>query len=265
MTALNMARHRNNPAMPFWRMIKQGYDIFEVTREEPKVDVCGQHYVFNAVSPSGAPLTLNPRAACPAYKIQDEIASAVKAKETEDERKIAEYSQRGTTTVPVRMGTDGGMHAVFLARWKQKASWDSYSRPAKVIGAQPGDMGNNVNPPHAPGSTELAAAPALPADAESTESPWQKLTSSVSHAFSSRSAQAASAPQPQVAAAPAPKPRVAHNASASAKVAQKPAGKSDSKPQQVAEGPAEAPPAAAPASSGGFDNRWSAGADQNAH
>jgi hypothetical protein len=61
---------------------------------------------------------------------------------------------------------------------------------------------------------------------------------------------------------------VAHNASASAKVAQKPAGKSDSKPQQVAEGPAEAAPAAtnaAPASSGGFDGRWSAGADQNAH
>jgi hypothetical protein len=60
---------------------------------------------------------------------------------------------------------------------------------------------------------------------------------------------------------------VAHNAS-STKVAQKPAGKSDGKPQQVAEGPggqaAEATPAAAPAASGGFDNRWSAGIDQNA-
>ena len=48
MTALNMARHRNNPAMPFWRMIKQGNDVFETTRQEPKVDVCGKHYVFNA-------------------------------------------------------------------------------------------------------------------------------------------------------------------------------------------------------------------------
>jgi murein L,D-transpeptidase YafK len=272
MTPLNMARHRNNPAMPFWRMIKQGYDVFEVTREEPKVDVCDRHYVFNAVSPTGAPLTLNPHGACPAYRMPEEIASAVKAKETEDERKIAEYTQRGTATVPAHMGTDGGMHAVFLARWRQKASWDSYSRPAKVIGAQPGDMGNNVNPPHVPGSTELAAAPALPADAESTESPWQKLTASVSNAFGSRPAQAAPAPQPQVAAAPAPKAHVAHNAS-STKVAQKPAGKSDSKPQQVAEGPGgqagEATPAAAtspaPTSSGGFDGRWSAGADQNAH
>jgi murein L,D-transpeptidase YafK len=268
MTALNMARHRNNPAMPFWRMIKQGYDIFEVTREEPKVDVCDRHYVFNAVSPSGAPLALNPHGACPAYRLPEEIASAVKAKETEDDRKIAEYTQRGTGTVPVHMGTDGGMHAVFLARWKQKASWDSYSHPAKVIGAQPGDMGNNVNPPHVAGSTELASAPALPTDAESTESPWQRLTSSVSNAFGSQPAQAAATPQPQVAAAPAPKPHVAHNASPT-KVAQKPAGKSDSKPQQVAEGPADATPApattAAPASSGGFDNRWSAGPDQNAH
>src|SRR5246500_1685453 len=212
MTALNMARHRNNPAMPFWRMIKQGYDIFEVTREEPKVDVCDRHYVFNAVSPSGAPLTLNPQGACPAYRMPEEIASAVKAKEAEDDRKIAEYTQRGTGTGPVRMGTDGGMHSVFLARLKQKASWDSFSRPAKVIAAKPGDLDNNVSPPNAPGSTELAAAPALPADAESTESPWQKLTASVSNAFGSRPAQAAPAPQPQVAAAPAPK-RVAHNAS----------------------------------------------------
>ena len=263
MTALNMARHRNNPAMPFWRMIKQGSDIFEVTREEPKVDVCDRHYVFNAVSPSGAPLTLNPHGACPAYRLPEEIASAVKAKETEDDRKIAEYTQRGTATVPAHMGTDGGMHSVFLARWKQKASWDSFSRPTKVIGAQPGDMGNNVNPPHVPGSTELAAAPALPADAESTDSPWQRLTASVSHAFGSQPAQAASAPQSQLAAAPAPKAHVAHNAS-STKVAQKPAAKPDSN-QQVAQGPAEATPAAAPASSSGFDSRWSAGANQNAH
>jgi hypothetical protein len=272
MSALNMARHRNNPAMPFWRMIKHGYDIFEVAHEEPKVDVCDRHYVFDAVAPSGAPLTLNPHGACPAYRLPEEIASAVKAKEAEDDRKIAEYTQRGTATVPAHMGTDGGMHAVFLARLKQKASWDSFSRPSKVVGAQPGDMGNNVNPPREPGSTELAAAPALPADAESTESPWQKFTDSVSHAFSAQPAQATPAPQ-QVAAAPAPKQHVAHKASSSTKVAQgaKPAEKSqgsaDGKNQQVAEGsgaqaqPAEATPAAtnaAPASSSAFDSRWSA-------
>src|SRR5688572_26468754 len=55
MTPANMAKHRNNPNMPFWRMIKEGYDHFEVTRLEPKVDVCGKRYVFNAQGPNGQP------------------------------------------------------------------------------------------------------------------------------------------------------------------------------------------------------------------
>ena len=48
MTPANMAKHRNNPNIPFWRMIKEGYDHFEVTKLEPKVDVCERRYVFNA-------------------------------------------------------------------------------------------------------------------------------------------------------------------------------------------------------------------------
>jgi murein L,D-transpeptidase YafK len=40
--------HRNNPNMPFWRMLKEGSDHFEITRQEPKVDVCEKRYVFNA-------------------------------------------------------------------------------------------------------------------------------------------------------------------------------------------------------------------------
>src|SRR5271169_6798606 len=51
MTAVNMARHRNNPNMAFWRMIKEGNDHFEVTKHEPKVDVCDRHYVFDAAPP----------------------------------------------------------------------------------------------------------------------------------------------------------------------------------------------------------------------
>ncbi len=31
MTPLNMAKHRNSPHMAFWKMLKQGYDHFEVT------------------------------------------------------------------------------------------------------------------------------------------------------------------------------------------------------------------------------------------
>jgi len=35
MTPINMAKHPvNNPNMAFWKMIKEGYDHFEVTRQE---------------------------------------------------------------------------------------------------------------------------------------------------------------------------------------------------------------------------------------
>jgi murein L,D-transpeptidase YafK len=54
MTPRNMARHRNNPNMAFWRNLKEGYDHFEVTRQEPQVDVCERRYVFNAVAPNSS-------------------------------------------------------------------------------------------------------------------------------------------------------------------------------------------------------------------
>jgi murein L,D-transpeptidase YafK len=50
MTAENMARHRGNPNYEFWKMLKVGYDHFELTRTPPKVDVCNRQYVFNQVA-----------------------------------------------------------------------------------------------------------------------------------------------------------------------------------------------------------------------
>ena len=71
MTPTNMARHRNSPHMAFWRMLKQGYDHFEVTRREPKVDVCDRHYVFDAESNS----KFSAADHCPAYRVPEQIAS----------------------------------------------------------------------------------------------------------------------------------------------------------------------------------------------
>ncbi len=51
MTPLNMARHRTNPNMAFWKMLKEGNDHFEATHLEPKIDVCNRHYVFDAQQP----------------------------------------------------------------------------------------------------------------------------------------------------------------------------------------------------------------------
>lgn len=85
MTAENMAKHRDNPNVQFWQMLKVGSDNFEVTLKPPKVDVCGQRYVFNAESTR----PFVPTAKCPAYTVPDPIAQAVAAKEASDQQKFA--------------------------------------------------------------------------------------------------------------------------------------------------------------------------------
>jgi len=82
MTPVNMAKHRNNPNMPFWKMIKEGYDHFEVTRQEPKVDFCEKKYVFDAVKSPDAKRdpVFEASAKCPAYVMPDEVADAVRQK-----------------------------------------------------------------------------------------------------------------------------------------------------------------------------------------
>src|ERR1700760_1162075 len=85
-TPVNMAKHRNNPNMPFWKMIKEGWDHFEVTRQEPKVDFCEKKYVFDAVKAPNArnEPVFNASAKCPVYVIPDEIADAVRDRQQEE-------------------------------------------------------------------------------------------------------------------------------------------------------------------------------------
>ncbi|MDO8978491.1 MAG: murein L,D-transpeptidase family protein [Afipia sp.] len=118
MTAQNMARHRNSPHMAFWKMIKEGNDHFEVTKQEPKVDFCEKKYVFDAEKPAGAsrPLAFNASAQCPAYQVSPEIADAVQNKQRQDELKTAQLVSRGTPTARSRAGIDGGMHPVFASK-----------------------------------------------------------------------------------------------------------------------------------------------------
>ncbi len=122
MTPVNMAKHRNNPNMPFWRMLKEGNDHFEVMRLEAKVDVCEKRYVFDAEVPANAspaqPLTFNATARCPAYEVPQELAEAVAEKQKSDDAQTAQLIARGTPVTPVKTGTDGGMNAAFLSKYK---------------------------------------------------------------------------------------------------------------------------------------------------
>lgn len=120
MTALNMARHRNNPSMAFWRMLKEGTDQFEVTRQEPRVDVCGSHYAFGRTEGAGG---------C-AGRVPYAIEAAVRAKQDEDNRTFAALVNRGMPTVAVNTGSDGGMHPIFVAQLQPHTLIDTTGRPA---------------------------------------------------------------------------------------------------------------------------------------
>lgn len=92
MTAENLARRRNDPNFEFWKNLKEGADHFEVTRLEPKVGVCGRKYVFDAEAKGGS---LDPNAPCPDYEVNPLIASAVAAKQRQDEAKFAQLVASG--------------------------------------------------------------------------------------------------------------------------------------------------------------------------
>jgi murein L,D-transpeptidase YafK len=140
MTPLNMARHRNSEHMAFWRMLKQGHDYFEVTRQEPKVDVCDRHYVFNAQS-SGK---FSPADRCPAYSVPQEIASAVRNKERRDDAQIAQLASRGVATVATTTGGQGGMNPTFLAAVR------AHGGPGTDIRTAAGTIPGHVHPPAEP-------------------------------------------------------------------------------------------------------------------
>ncbi len=92
MTAKNMARHRLDPNITFWKNLKEGSDYFEVTKDEPKVAVADRRYVFNMTD--------------------ETVVAAVQQKRSEDEQEIAELVAKGEK--PVRLVYhDGGSHESF--------------------------------------------------------------------------------------------------------------------------------------------------------
>ena len=175
MTPVNMAKHRNNPNMPFWKMIKEGYDHFEVTRQEPKVEFCENKYIFDPAAPPNASRApaFNASAKCPAYVIPDEIADAVRDKQRQDDAKTAELIAKGTPMAQRRPDIDGGMNKVFASKIPEGSTGLSESDgPGLQTAAYtraPGTIPPTVNPPRATASvvaTEepvVAVTPAAPA------------------------------------------------------------------------------------------------------
>lgn len=136
MTPENLAAHRRDPNMPFWKNLKEGYDIFEVRRREPQVAACNRKYVFDAEFKVG--MLAAPLAACP--ERLDQPDQAVLAKARADDEKYREMAEK--TFAPLAY-QDGGMHPSFRAllasngdlKLAQKVSNINYpiSRPGAAL------------------------------------------------------------------------------------------------------------------------------------
>jgi murein L,D-transpeptidase YafK len=171
MTPINMARHRNNPNMPFWKMIKEGYDHFEVTHQEPKVDVCEKKYVFDAAKPADAKRdpVFDAAAKCPAYVIPDEITEAVREKQEQDQAEIAALIAKGTPVARMHTGIDGGMNRIFASKLPDGNTGLSDGGDGQglsvTLARAPGTIPSHVNPPRGPATSPdepVAASMASP-------------------------------------------------------------------------------------------------------
>jgi murein L,D-transpeptidase YafK len=122
MTPANLARHRNNPNLAFWKMLKIGNDHFETTRLEPRVDVCNRRYVFDAQPPPNSPnpLVFNPTGECPTFVVNPKIARRALEKQRTDEVEYARLLEDDVPAAPIYSGLDGGMNQVFLARFQER-------------------------------------------------------------------------------------------------------------------------------------------------
>jgi hypothetical protein len=158
MTALNMAKHRNNPNFAFWKMLKEGYDHFEATRQAPTVAVCEKRYVFDAVEKDGKPVDSNPRGKCPVYQLDPQIADVVLDHRRDQQFKMAQYIADGVALAPRHVG-DGGTNPVFAGKLGTETQYDSSGQLVQIATA-PGALPHVPNPPGTTIPRPPAAEPA---------------------------------------------------------------------------------------------------------
>jgi murein L,D-transpeptidase YafK len=287
MTAVNMAKHRNNPNMPFWRMIKEGNDHFEVTKQEPKVDFCEKKYVFDATRAPNA--TRDPvfdaSAKCPAYVVPAEVADAVQQKEQEDDAEMAKLASKGTPVARMNTGIDGGMNKIFAAALPNGDTGLSEGGQSVSLVHErlPGTIPiDHVNPPHPP-TLSQPEAPVVSVAATTPASTATKVASADAQSdgfFSSlaRKVGLGNAAADTTASASPPPAVPAKPKAGEAKRAEHPEAKKSETKQAAARPPlkpsvTDTPPAAAATAKGGsmvagaqpavpansFDSRFSAG------
>jgi murein L,D-transpeptidase YafK len=110
MTAENLAKHRLDPNIDFWKQLKTGSDHFEVTKTEPAVGVCAKRYVFDAKPANGGHLAASEP--CPVLERDDAVEQEVAAKQAKDDAEVAELIKHGVKPIEL-VYRDGGQNAHF--------------------------------------------------------------------------------------------------------------------------------------------------------
>lgn len=194
MTPENMAKHRDDPNIAFWKMLKVGSDHFELTRAPPKVDVCEKRYVFNADAGGRA---FTPTAACPAYVVSEDLKAAVAAKQVADEAKMANAVNQlaleaQKSAEEKRIAEEKRLAAEARAAEKQAAK----EARAEQLSQKLGVFGRILGRDKKPSQPKSVAVP--PVSAEPPPAPESSVT-----AFAPASTPV---PPKKPAATPAPKP-----------------------------------------------------------
>lgn len=117
MTAENMARYRNDPNYDFWKMMKTGYDYFELTKTPPKVDVCEGRYVFNQVAEPGR--AFDARGACPPASQPEALQTAYQSYQTKFDAAYSTLLDKGNLADPAP-SIAGMKEAVLVADWSRR-------------------------------------------------------------------------------------------------------------------------------------------------
>ena len=91
MTAENLAKHRLDPNIAFWRNLKEGSDHFELAKQEPQVSVASGQYAFSGDA---------------------SVMVAVAQKRQSDDQQVAALAAEGVQPIKLVYG-DGGQNQGF--------------------------------------------------------------------------------------------------------------------------------------------------------
>ncbi|WP_159586081.1 L,D-transpeptidase family protein [Chelativorans xinjiangense] len=117
MTPENMARYRNDPNYPYWTMLKEGYDHFEITKQPPRVDVCERRYVFNRIPAEGESFVATE--ACPPSTQPDSLMAAYKKYKAQQDVAFAEAVKKKKKPEP-NPSILGHEEALLVADWTRR-------------------------------------------------------------------------------------------------------------------------------------------------